>query len=160
MNIGNIAFKIYGALILTPFILGVLYWGAAEGLTFIQNQPHNFRDKVEVGGIVASYKGRRAYTPTLRLPGQDTNGDAKVELRRNASIYLQYEDLTQLPLDGRIMVKDSEGKVKEHDEGAKYDKKTLEEIKKLRESLGIVNSDGISLREIVEAEIQEAIAKR
>jgi len=160
MKIGDIAFKIYTLGLIGLVSLGIGYTAIATSVTGVQNYQHRFSSNVEVNGIKVDYKGRKPYNPFIRFPGQDKNGWAKVALKGNEHVFLRYDNLTALPLEGRIKVMDPEGNEQELNKKGKYDKKTRIEIDKLEGALEYVGLDGRSLRRIVEEEIREAIAKR
>ncbi len=157
MKIGDIAYKAYTIVITVPFIAGFMYFAVASCVTFVQEKNHDFGGNVEAIGV--EYKGRRPYNPIMPLLTQDRNGYAEARFRGINRVFLSYDDLTSPSLDGKIIVIDSKGKESEFDDKAKYDGKILEDIGIFNGALRIVNA-GRSLSDIVEREIQGAIARR
>jgi len=161
MKIGTILNEVIGGTIVIAAIGGMIYTGVALATVKIQDTfLHDLGGAVQVRGIELYYKGIEPYDPWLPWPWQDKNGHAKVELRGNERVFLRYDDLTAPTLNGRIMTTDSKGEEAEFDGKGKYDGNTLKEIDELKVAFKKVGPDGRSLREIVEAEIQEAITKR
>lgn len=161
MKIGQILKEIPGAALAVGVVGGVVYTLVGLGVGGIQNAFfHDIGDTIQVRGIELHYKGVEPYNPLIPLLWSDRSGYAEVRLSKYGKICFRYDDLTNPSLEGRIMVTDSEGKTLQYDKGTRYDKDIQEKIEKLKQTLGIFNLDGSSIRDIVEAKIQEAIAKR
>jgi len=121
---------------------------------------HSFKGTVQERGMKLHYKVVEPYDSWLLWPWQDKNGHAEVKLGSNERVFLCYEDLTSPSLEGRMMVTDSKGDNAQFNDKTKYDRKTRKEVGELENALENVGPDGRYLREIVEAEIQEDIARR
>ena len=160
MKIGKILGEIAGG-VLTIGLIGsagysLVAWSAAS----VQNNFfHDFRGAVQAGVIKLEYTGVEPYAPWLPHPLNDTNGYAEVRLRGNEPVFLRYEDLNVPSLEGKVMVKNSEGEGSEFNDKAEYDAETRKAVEELKRALGSLNSDR-SIRDIVEEEIRKAIERR
>jgi len=160
MKIGKILREIPGTIVTIAAIGVIAYTTVALSTTAIQNNFfHDFRGTVQVRGIELYYEGVEPYNPRIPFPWQDRNGSAEVRLKGNKRVFLRYDDLTAPSLEGRIWVTDSKGEGAEFYEKTKYDRKTLKDASELKNALESVGSDK-SIRDIVEQEIKEAIAKK
>ena len=127
MNVGRILKEIPGCIVTIAVVGGVIYTIGALFVIKVQDTYfHDFRGTIQVREIKLGYGGVEPYDSWVPWRWQDKNGYAEVNLRGNERVFLRYEDLTSL--EGRIMVKDSEGKDAEFNEKSKYDRKTLEDV--------------------------------
>lgn len=160
MKIGEILKEIPGTTFTIVAVGAIAYTIVAMSTTAIQNNVfHNIGGTVQVRGIELYYKGVEPYNPLIPLPWDDRNGHAEVRLKDHKYAFMRYENVTTLHLDGKIMVTDSKGNEKTFNKNSKYDRNTFEEIDELKGVLESVNL-GRSISDIVEKEIQEAIANR
>ncbi len=155
MKIGKILGEIAGGAATIAVVVGIGYTIFTAGAVWIQNDfLHDFNGTVQASGKKLDYKAVEPYDPWPPFWRHDRDGHAEVRLNDKDTVYLWYDDLNSIEGKGVVVVADSKGKKEEFNEGKKYDGSTRKVAANLIDALNTTNSDGKTLREIVEEEIR------
>lgn len=157
MKIGRILNEVVGGAVALAAVGGIIYSGIAVSTIQIENTFFHSREAtVQEGDKKIYYRLVEPYDSWIFWGLQDKDGYAKVWLDKDGGVSFEYDDLTQVPLQGKVMV-DSKGQKANLNDKAKYNSQTRKSTEELKEALETVVG-GRSLRQIVEQEMQNAIA--